>query len=257
MHRERDAAGLATVLGLAAKEATVLELRLVRRSGLAVPLTARLVADIERFNLADRVTVAGAVPAERLEALYASADIFVLASRFEGYGMAFAEAIAHGLPLVGTPAEACPPRPRALGMLPPEDIGAFSAAVRQLIEFPRSAIVLQRRHEGRPQSRSHLGAVSGSVLSDDRGGGVLAFSAEWLELRGPVRSACTQSTVLAHSPERSPTAPRLRLSISPAAQAQRWLRSLCIFRAGSAGASLITIRACLRAASSRLSGRTS
>jgi glycosyltransferase involved in cell wall biosynthesis len=97
---------------------------------------ARLVADIERFNLADRVTVAGAVPAERLAALYASADVFVLASRFEGYGMAFAEAIAHGVPLVGTTAGAIPENvPASAGVLaPPEDIGAFSAAVRQLIE---------------------------------------------------------------------------------------------------------------------------
>jgi glycosyltransferase involved in cell wall biosynthesis len=97
---------------------------------------ARLVADIERFNLADRVTVAGAVPAERLAALYATADIFVLASRFEGYGMAFAEAIAHGVPVVGTTAGAIPETaPASAGVLaPPEDIGAFSAAVRQLIE---------------------------------------------------------------------------------------------------------------------------
>jgi glycosyltransferase involved in cell wall biosynthesis len=96
----------------------------------------RLFVDIERFNLADRVTIAGAVPTERLAALYASADIFVLASRFEGYGMAFAEAIAHGVPLVGTTAGAIPETvPANAGLLAaPEDIGAFSAAVRRLIE---------------------------------------------------------------------------------------------------------------------------
>jgi glycosyltransferase involved in cell wall biosynthesis len=99
---------------------------------------ARLHADVARFNLADRVLVTGAVPAKRLAALYASADIFVLASRFEGYGMAFSEAIAHGVPLVGTTAGAIPetaPAGAAL-LAPPDDVSAFAVAVRRLIENP-------------------------------------------------------------------------------------------------------------------------
>lgn len=98
--------------------------------------TARLNADIARFNLGDRVLLTGAVSAERLEAHYASADLFVLASRFEGYGMAFAEAIAHGLPVVGTTAGAIPETvPASAGLLaPPNDVGAFSVALRRLIE---------------------------------------------------------------------------------------------------------------------------
>ena len=100
--------------------------------------TARVYADIARYNLADRILVAGAVSARRLAAFYASAEIFVLASRFEGYGMAFSEAIAHGVPVVGATAGAIPetaPSGAAL-LAPPGDVDAFAAALRRLIEHP-------------------------------------------------------------------------------------------------------------------------
>ena len=65
--------------------------------------------DIARLRLGERVTVLGAVSRRALSrSSTASADVFVLASRFEGYGMAFAEAIAHGLPVIGTTAGAIP-----------------------------------------------------------------------------------------------------------------------------------------------------
>jgi glycosyltransferase involved in cell wall biosynthesis len=98
--------------------------------------TARLHADIARFRLADRVRLTGAIPADQLETLYASSDIFVLASRFEGYGMAFIEAIAHGLPVIGTTGGAIPEMlPAGAGLLtPPGDAAAFARAIRQLIE---------------------------------------------------------------------------------------------------------------------------
>ena len=55
-----------------------------------------------------RVSMPGAVGDGELAQLHAEADVFVLASRHEGYGMAFAEAINHGLPMVGTHAGADP-----------------------------------------------------------------------------------------------------------------------------------------------------
>jgi glycosyltransferase involved in cell wall biosynthesis len=99
---------------------------------------ARLDADIARRNLGDRVAVLGAVSPERLEELYAGADLFALASRFEGYGMAYAEAIACGLPVIGTSAGATPDTvPAGAGILvAPDDAGALALALRLLIEDP-------------------------------------------------------------------------------------------------------------------------
>ena len=69
---------------------------------------ARLDADIAAHALENRVAVLGAVSPQHLAALYAKADVFALASHFEGYGMAYAEAIAHGLPVIGTTGGAIP-----------------------------------------------------------------------------------------------------------------------------------------------------
>ena len=100
------------------------------------PQTARQVrADIARLGLADQVTLLGTVGADELAPLYASADLFVLPSRFEGYGMAYAEAIAHGVPVVGTTAGAIPETvPADAGVLvAPDNVEAFAAALQRLI----------------------------------------------------------------------------------------------------------------------------
>jgi glycosyltransferase involved in cell wall biosynthesis len=95
----------------------------------------QLDADIERHALRDRITTPGAVSPERLAALYAEADLFVLASHFEGYGMAYAEAIAHGLPVIGSNAGAIPDTvPRDAGLLvAPGDVPAFAQALRRIV----------------------------------------------------------------------------------------------------------------------------
>ena len=88
-----------------------------------------------RLTLDRRVTLEGAVAQPRLAELYDRADVFVLASRFEGYGMAFAQAIAHGVPVIGTTAGAIPDTvPPGAGILvPPDDVAALAAALRRVI----------------------------------------------------------------------------------------------------------------------------
>lgn len=111
-------------------------LTIVGDTGRDAAAATQLAADIAAHRLADRITLSGAVSAERLAGLYADADLFVLPSRHEGYGMAFAEALAYGLPIVGTTAGAIPDTvPADAGMLvPPDDAGALAAALQRLIE---------------------------------------------------------------------------------------------------------------------------
>jgi glycosyltransferase involved in cell wall biosynthesis len=99
---------------------------------------SQLDANINAYGLCDRVAMLGAVSPERIEELYLASDIFVLASRFEGYGMALAEAITHGLPVVSTMAGAIPDTvPVGTGLLvPPEDANALARALRCLIGDP-------------------------------------------------------------------------------------------------------------------------
>jgi len=91
--------------------------------------------EIAASGFADRVTLAGAVVEARLEALYEAADLFVLASLFEGYGMVLGEAMARGLPIVcttGGASAATAPDAAAL-KVPPGDEAALTAALTRAI----------------------------------------------------------------------------------------------------------------------------
>ncbi len=92
--------------------------------------------DIAEFGFGDRISILGAVSVESLADLYARSDVFVLASRFEGFGMAYAEALAHGLPVVGTTGGAIPDTvPAEAGLLvEPENVVALALALKKIIE---------------------------------------------------------------------------------------------------------------------------
>lgn len=91
---------------------------------------------IDRAGLERRIHLAGGV--EDTRAALADADIFALASRFEGYGMVFAEAMSQGLPIVACHAGAVPEvvPPEAGILVPPDDPAAFADALRAMLTDP-------------------------------------------------------------------------------------------------------------------------
>jgi glycosyltransferase involved in cell wall biosynthesis len=106
----------------------------------------RLRAHARAFGLHGRILWLGAVSASRLEAQYAAADLFVLASRFEGYGMVLTEALGHGLPVIATAVGAAievVPR-RAGRLVPPEDACALRSELRAAMHCPQVRFRLRK-----------------------------------------------------------------------------------------------------------------
>jgi glycosyltransferase involved in cell wall biosynthesis len=67
------------------------------------PATAHAVrATARERGLDHRIALVGAVAEGDLARFYEAADVFVMPTFYEGYGMAVADAIAHGLPVVGS-----------------------------------------------------------------------------------------------------------------------------------------------------------
>jgi glycosyltransferase involved in cell wall biosynthesis len=63
----------------------------------------RVRAKLAQYDLADRVTFTGDLHQPQLDHEYDRADVFVLPTFHEGYGMVVGEALARGLPVVSCP----------------------------------------------------------------------------------------------------------------------------------------------------------
>nr|WP_237251787.1 glycosyltransferase [Thioalkalivibrio nitratireducens] len=116
------------------------------------PEFARQVREqIRQAGIDDRVHLVRECTSARLEYLYHSSGLFVLPSWYEGYGMAFAEAMAHGLPVIGTHGGAIPDTvPAHAGVLvAPGDLEALTQALADLLQDPSARARLgqgARRH---------------------------------------------------------------------------------------------------------------
>ncbi len=92
----------------------------------------------DELGLGGRVSLLGTLSDEDLAGRYGAADLFVLPSRFEGYGMVFAEALARGLPILASRAGAVGATvpPEAGLLVPADDPAALGQALRRLMADP-------------------------------------------------------------------------------------------------------------------------
>jgi glycosyltransferase involved in cell wall biosynthesis len=115
----------------------------------------RVQALVRIHVLDDRVSWLGELDGGALEACWARADVFVLATLTETYGMAVAEALARGLPVVSTTTGAIPDMVgTSAGLLvPPHDIEALADALSRVIA---DAALRARLAEGARLARDRL-----------------------------------------------------------------------------------------------------
>ena len=106
-----------------------------------------LMARAEQLGISSRVHFAGWQPRDRVAELVASADVYVCSSRVETFGVAVAEAMAAGVPVVSTrcggPDDFVPRLGGVLveGRTP----GAMAKAIEEVLESPMDAASLADR----------------------------------------------------------------------------------------------------------------
>ncbi len=94
----------------------------------------RLSARIAGLGLHDRVRRLGRVPAADVAGLYELATVVAVPSRYEGFGLPAAEAMAYGTPVVAATGTSLPEVVGEAGLLlDPDDVRAWTAALLRLL----------------------------------------------------------------------------------------------------------------------------
>lgn len=113
---------------------------------------AALRALASRLGIAGQVTFGGVVDEATLAREYAAARAVVVPSRYEGFGLAALEGLAHGKPVLVADAGALPEVVGEVGLrLPPDDAAAWAQALATLTEArddtaEAAAAAAQRAH---------------------------------------------------------------------------------------------------------------
>jgi glycosyltransferase involved in cell wall biosynthesis len=126
---------------------------------------SRLRTQIAASGLSSRVTLTGELSPRALAHLWRTTDLYVAASRHEGYGMAIAEAFARGLPLITTRAGAVGQwiGHRGAVVVPNGNTAQLSAALALALTKPTLRAELRRAAIARRRALPTWEATAGTV----------------------------------------------------------------------------------------------
>jgi glycosyltransferase involved in cell wall biosynthesis len=95
---------------------------------------SELEALAEHLGMAGRISFVGEVPAGKaVRDILDSSDLFLMPSRTEGLPRAMIEAMARGLPCIGSAVGGIPELLDATNMVPPDDPAALAAKIREVL----------------------------------------------------------------------------------------------------------------------------
>ena len=125
-----------------------------------------LLARVGQLGLGERVRFAGYVPDEALPLWYNAAEILVMPSLYEGFGLPIVEAMACGTPVVAADVSAMPEAGGDAALLfPPHDSAALAQALAAVWNHPQQAAEMRQRGLAQAQrfSWAKAGAETAAV----------------------------------------------------------------------------------------------
>lgn len=147
---------------------------------------------IAELGLSESVRLSGELSGAELEQAFLSADLFVLPSHYEGYGMVIDEALAYGLPVVSSDGGALADTASRSGCVtyPAGDVAALAERIRKRLEEPE---LLRLQQSAARESAAGLRSWNRCAEEFDHTLQSLLnsepdashFSRDWLQLREP------------------------------------------------------------------------
>ncbi len=128
----------------------------------------RISALVDQLGITDSVTFAGRVGHDALPTYYTAADVSVIPSHYEPFGLVAIEAMACGTPVVASDVGGLKftVLPEETGLLvPPQDVAGFEQAIARVLGDEIWAKKLRKRASERVQQNFSWGSVAGQ-LSD-------------------------------------------------------------------------------------------
>jgi glycosyltransferase involved in cell wall biosynthesis len=169
---------------------------------------SRLRRQLQEYGLTQRVELAGARTGAALDAAYAVADLLVLATRGESYGMVVTEALARGIPVLTT---AVGGLPEAMGQAPDGNVpgllvdvddpaaitDGFASALRRWLCEPDLREDLRRAAAGRRSTLGDWSSTAETISKILHGASTPLTFADWLALREPADAAARARSLVA------------------------------------------------------------